>query len=140
MLDCSQHVSLLCHLLLCPTHTGAEELEKRLLLMQKEQKLIQEEAQEAVLQAAASQPAAMAGAHVEQPAAATAGGAGVLDLNAVQAKVSPTLRLVCYFHVAVCWDYSWYVFVHDCPITHVPVWRAEGCMAALWPQPRQAGC
>jgi hypothetical protein len=37
VLDCSQHVSLLCHLLLCPTHTGAEELEKRLLLMQKEQ-------------------------------------------------------------------------------------------------------
>jgi putative N-acetylmannosamine-6-phosphate epimerase len=59
--------------------------------MQKEQKLIQEEAQEAVLQAAASQPAAMAGAHVEPPAAAAAaaaaGGAGALDLNAVQAKV-----------------------------------------------------
>lgn len=48
---------------------GAEELEKRLLLMQKEQKLIQEEAQQAVLQAAASQPAAMAGASVGQPAA-----------------------------------------------------------------------
>lgn len=48
---------------------GAEELEKRLLLMQKEQKLIQEEAQQAVLQAAASQPAAMAGATVGQPSA-----------------------------------------------------------------------
>jgi hypothetical protein len=52
-----------------PSFAGAEELEKRLLLMQKEQKLIQEEAQQAVLQAAASQPAAMAGATVGQPAA-----------------------------------------------------------------------
>lgn len=37
-------------------------------MMQKEQKLIQEEAQQAVLQAAASQPAAMAGATVGQAA------------------------------------------------------------------------
>ncbi len=43
---------------------GAEELEKRLHLMQKEQKLIKAEAEAAMLEAAASQPAVMAGAHV----------------------------------------------------------------------------
>lgn len=60
---------------------GAEELEKRLLLMKKEQKLIQEEAQQAVLQAAASQPAAMAGANVGQPAAETPTPAKVVGVH-----------------------------------------------------------
>jgi hypothetical protein len=68
---------------------GAEELEKRLLLMKKEQKLIQEEAQQAVLQAAASQPAAMAGANVGQPAA---------DMS--------TPAQVCSIHLGVC-SHSW---------------------------------
>jgi hypothetical protein len=41
--------------------------------MQKEQKLIQEEAKQAVLEAASSQPAVMAGAHLApHPAAAAA--------------------------------------------------------------------
>jgi hypothetical protein len=45
--------------------------------MQKEQKLIQEEAQAAVLEAAAAAPAVMAGAHVGTAADATAAaGAG----------------------------------------------------------------
>lgn len=58
--------------------SSAEELEKRLLLMQKEQKLIQEEAEQAVLQAAASQPATMAGANVGH-AAADSGPTGALQ-------------------------------------------------------------
>lgn len=52
-------------------------------MMQKEQKLIQEEAQQAVLQAAASQPATMAGAHAGQAAADSS--------TAAPAKVGCTL-------------------------------------------------
>lgn len=55
----------------CSAAVGAEELEKRLHVMQKEQKLIQAEAQAAVLEAAASAPATMAGAHAGTAAAAT---------------------------------------------------------------------
>jgi hypothetical protein len=68
-------------LLLLPP--GAEELQKRLALMQKEQKLIQEEAQAAVLEAAAAAPAVMAGAHVGHAdgAAAAAGKERVLEVR-----------------------------------------------------------
>lgn len=52
------------------TPAGAEELEKRLHVMQKEQKLIQAEAEAAELEAAASAPSTMAGAHAGTAAAA----------------------------------------------------------------------
>jgi hypothetical protein len=78
----AQH-STICKLpcVCCPA--GAEELQKRLALMQKEQKLIQEEAQAAVLEAAAAAPAVMAGAHVGHAdgAAAAAGKERVLEVR-----------------------------------------------------------
>ncbi|WIA07926.1 hypothetical protein OEZ85_007404 [Tetradesmus obliquus] len=73
--------------------SGAEELQKRLALMQKEQKLIQEEAQAAVLEAAAAAPAVMAGAHVggaaDGGAAAAAAGAGAGKERVLEAEPRP---------------------------------------------------
>lgn len=77
--------------------TGAEELQKRLLLMQKEQKLIQEEAQQAVLQAAASQPAAMAGAHVGTPHGDSAAASGELLKVGTRVGRERGLLVVCCY-------------------------------------------